>query len=216
MRPSNGLGRRTRSHFREASRDTDRQGLRIEARRRPGESESILSLAQPAPRELQHALLEPALDVPDLRRRDVRDFLPQIGVAQPGGPVLGESAAQELVHLAGDPGRHVHAVGDMADRHLRRFPLGPQAAPQAAGGVAMQGAHGVRSEGQTQRQGRHAECAVRSARVGAAERCKVFAGQPEALAQGPQVLRDRGSPLPILGDRHLRHPGCLRVRPVTV
>ncbi len=56
----------------------------------------------------------------------------------------GEDLVVELLHRLGEPARDVHAVGDVADRHLLLHPPGPEVGPHAARDLAVQRADGVR------------------------------------------------------------------------
>ena len=65
--------------------------------------------------KVDELVLEGHAHVPDLLVRDLEDVVPGLGVALVVEDVLAEFLLVEGLPLAGGPGGHVHAVGDVAD-----------------------------------------------------------------------------------------------------
>ena len=66
-------------------------------------------------------------------------------------------AVEQRAHRVAEPGRHVHAVGDVADRHLLDGAIGPQVAPHPARDLAVAAADAVRGAARAQRELAHPE-----------------------------------------------------------
>src|SRR2546422_2356118 len=60
-------------------------------------------------------------------------FVPELGVVHPGEPIGSEVRVEQGQDPVRHPGRDVHAVGDVADRHARDIAVGPERSPDAAG-----------------------------------------------------------------------------------
>ena len=73
---------------------------------------------QPAADEVDQPGLQDLLDLPQLGVLDRLDAPPGLGPDHPHGPVQAEVAVVQVLHLRGQPAEDVHAVGDVADRHL--------------------------------------------------------------------------------------------------
>ena len=111
---------------REPPREADRQRVGVEASRRPRARSRATRPARAARRRCARAPRRRGAHAargapPTARRGDLRDRLPRpagrrCGRASPSPQV----AVQQRAHRRADPGRLVHAVGDVADRHLAR------------------------------------------------------------------------------------------------
>ena len=84
-------------------------------------------------------------------------------------PVGAEMPLVHLAHLRREPGLHVDAVGDVADRHVILAQAGIERHPHRARYVSVQRGHGVGPPARLQRQHRHAELLALIVRVDAAE-----------------------------------------------
>ena len=133
---------------REAPREADRQRIGVEGlggrsgvRERLSPAEALAYAALAHGGDQADALLAPRR--PQLVVGDLRDGLPRVAVGAAGEPVLAQVAVQQRAHRRADPCRLVHAVGDVADRHLGGAAVRPQSAPHPAGDLAVAAAHTV-------------------------------------------------------------------------
>ena len=115
-------------------------------------------------RRLRALLDQLAVDLPKLRGRDLVDRVPAAvrGIEVP--PIGADVAAEQSGDLRRDPRRHVHAVGDGADRHLRLRQSLPRVLPEAARDGPVEPAHADRLVREPQRGVRGAEPLARVAR----------------------------------------------------
>ncbi len=115
---------------REPPREADRQ--RVEAQRPAQLSQHFFRLAAPlglphrmTANEVEQPRLERLMRFPQSRRRRSLRSFPTNGVRsrmlRPIGPKM---SVVDLTHLRRQPRRHMHAVGDVTDRHLFLRPIG--------------------------------------------------------------------------------------------
>jgi hypothetical protein len=98
-----------------------------------------LRLADHAPsREVDQACLECLMRLPQLPIVDAVDGVPDARVTDTIGPVNAEMARVDLAHLRRKPGRDVHAVGDVANRHVVIAQRRIERHPHRARDTAMQ------------------------------------------------------------------------------
>src|SRR3989454_10196949 len=127
-----------------ASRESDRQGFRVEQRAGGQDLRRIHLALDPAkPRFFvdvpQQLALEGQVRVPQLLVWDVPDALPKGGVVMAGDPVGTQELRVKLPHLGRDPGRNVDPVRDGRDRALLLRHARPDVAPHAAGHLPVSG-----------------------------------------------------------------------------
>ncbi len=91
------------------------------------------------------------------------------------------------MHVGRQPGAHVDAVGDVADRHLLFGPARIEVVPHPARHAAVQGRHAVAAPGEVERQHRRAERRRRIVRELGAERHDPVEGHAEAGGERLQV-----------------------------
>ena len=163
-------------------------------------------LGQPAAGVVDQPLAQLALDRPDLGAGHLVDRGPE-GVDVVGVGV-GALRGGEVEHLAGHPGRRVHAVGDRADRDLGLVEGRPQPVEHLAADVAVQLRDAVGALGQPEAHHRHVEDRrVAAGVVLGAEREQLldrYAGRGAVLAE---VLLDQGAREPVDAGRHRRVRG---------
>ncbi len=157
-----------------------------------------------APHGLDELHLQGLVRFPQLAVVDVVDAIPQRGVARARGPVRPEMAVVDLPHLGRQPRRHVHAVGDVADRHAILAAFGIERTPHRARDLAVERRDGVGAMRRLQRQDRHAEGLVAVRRVDAAQAEETLAIDAKRFAQRAQVLVDEGGAEAVVAGRHGR------------
>ncbi len=192
----------------EPPRVAEREGFRIEHRaRRDNAALADVLLREPRPHPLAdegkqiHPQHLPHL--PDLGIGNVVEALPQLGlvdVIEPAGP---EVIVQQREDRAGHPGRHVHAVGDAADRQLIGRRLGPHRPPHRPRHLAVQRAHAVDELRRAQRERGHIE--QRSAAVVVfAQREEVLAVLADLAPRAGEIFLDEVEGERIVSGRHRR------------
>ena len=78
------------------------------------------------------------MHIPELAVFDLLDRAPRLRFGLMVQPVRAEIAVEELPQRRRQPRRCVHAIGDVPDRDFFLGPSGPQAAPHASRGVAVE------------------------------------------------------------------------------
>ncbi len=114
-------------------------------------------LDHPLPHEIQQPGLQVQVRFPEFAIVDVFDSFPDArfaAVLLPAGP---EMAVVKAEHLRRQPGRHVHAVGDVADRNLVFRLARIQPRPHCARDFAVQRRYRIGAARELQAQHRHAE-----------------------------------------------------------
>ncbi len=109
----------------------------------------------------------------------------------------------ETRHLAGDPRRHVHAVGDRGDGPLVDGRVRPERREHLARDVAVQLAHGVDRAGRPHRQRRHVELAALTGVV-AAERHEHLAVAVHRSPAGGELFFHQREGERVVAGRHRR------------
>ncbi len=97
-------------------------------------------------------------------------------------------AVVKAEHLRRQPGRNVHAVGDVPDGNFVFGLAGIEAGPHGARHFAVQRGNGIGAAREFQAQHGHAEIFVRVAGILASQRHQPLVGEPKRLAQRPQML----------------------------
>ncbi len=156
----------------EAARETDREHVvvehavdRLDVRRGHAAPDELL--AQALARERDQPRLLTLVGAPQLLVGDVLDAFPAVGVVGVVAPARAEIAVEQVDDLAGDPGSHVHAVGDRRHRHLLIEEAGPAVAEHRARDPAVELRDAVVVRRSLDREYRHVEL-VRLRSVGAA------------------------------------------------
>jgi len=168
----------------EASGEADGQGLGIEdlfgelqfaAFGAPGDE----LVVQAAADEVHQAFAQPFVGAPEFGVGDGFGLSEDARAIRIFAPVSAEVAVVERGHVLGDPGGHVHAVGDGADGHVFGRVLRPDAPPHGARDRAVELGDAVVEAREPQRQDGHAEGFGFVARVFAAQRQKDLVGQAQ-------------------------------------
>ena len=146
----------------EAAGEADRQGVEAQGPAHRGDDvrglAAALGLLGGAPAHgVDELHLQRLVRFPQLAVVDGVDAIPERGVARARGPVGAEVAVVDLAHLRREPGRHVDAVGDVADRHAIFAAIGIKRAPHRARDLAVQRGDGVGAVARLEREDRHAE-----------------------------------------------------------
>ncbi len=128
--------------------EADRQNIRIEQIARLFHGFIALAAAaalaaHAAADELQQQVLQRVVRFPQFAGIAAVNFLPDFRLAHVAHPIGHENAIVKLLHLPGQPTRHVHAVGDVADGNFFLHAPRPQVGPHAAGHVAVQRTDGI-------------------------------------------------------------------------
>ena len=113
--------------------------------------------------------LQAEMRLPQLAIVDALDSLPDLRFGAVLVPACAEMPVVEAEHLRSEPGRHMHAVGDMADRNGVFGLAGIQAGPHVARYFAVQGRDSIGAARDLQSEHRHAEIFVMIAGIFAAE-----------------------------------------------
>ncbi len=122
-------------------------------------------------------------------------------------PVVAQVAVEEQVHLRRHPALDVHAVGDVADRHLFLGTVGEQRLPHPPRDGAVQRADAIGVPRELQRQHGHAERLVVIGRVDPPQSHEVLVGQVQRLADLAQVLLHQRGREPVVAGGHRRVGG---------
>ena len=158
------------------------------------------------PGELDEPGLERLVRLPQLAVVDAVDRFPEARLARACRPVRAEMAVVDLPHLRREPGLHVHAVGDVADRDMVFAAAGEERRPHRARHLAVQRRHGVGPAAELERQHRHAEVLARDrwARRGPGPSGR-RGSTPQRFAQRAEMLLDE---LATRTGRGRRAPAC--------
>ena len=145
-----------------AAGKSDREDVWVEHRARC--LNSLIALAAPSAlpahspaNKLQEKVFECVVGFPQFAWIDLVNLLPDVGLTHPLHPVGRKNTVVKLQHLPRKPARHVHAVGDVADRHFLFNPPRPEVGPHLAADVSVQSAHGIGSSGKLEPEHSHTE-----------------------------------------------------------
>ena len=105
-------------------------------------------------------------------------------------PVRAEILSEQVAEFRGQPGRHMHPVGDRVNRRLIAAGVRPDRAPHAAGDRRMDVADGIPLAGQTQSQDGHVEAFVRLLPI-AGQVKKTLPVNSQLLPPGGQAVFDQ-------------------------
>ena len=192
---------------REPARETD--GERVQAQGVPHLRDKIRGFApalglpgrQPA-RDLDELRFQRLMRFPELTVVDGVDAIPEVRRAGPLRPVRPQVTVVHLAHLGREPCLHVHAVGDVADRHAIVAARAEERLPHRARDVSVQRGNGVGALAQLQGEDRHAEPFVMVAGRHAPEPHELVLRQPEGFAQRAKVLVHQRRREPIVARRY--------------
>ncbi|MNK51500.1 hypothetical protein D3C87_704090 [compost metagenome] len=156
--------------------------------------------------ELDHPVLEEAVDVPKLGVGHGFELLPGGVLLDAFMPLLAQVGVEERAELGGEPGLGVDAVGDRGDGHLGLGDAGPEVVPDAAGDLAMQLAHAVGLTREAQGQDGETEERGAGGLVVAAERHELFAVEAKRAPEAVEVALHHveGERVVARGDRGVR------------
>ena len=154
--------------------------------------------------EIDQARLQGLMCLPQLAVIDALDVVPALRLGATVGPVGAQVAVVNLVHLRRQPGLHVHAVGDVTDRHAFLGHARVQAGPHGARDVTVQRRDRVGAARQLQRQHGHAERLAVIARVLASQRQQRVGRKAQRVAQRAEVFLDQLRREPIVAGRNGR------------
>ncbi len=153
-------------------------------------------------RDADELRLQRLVRLPQLPVVDLIDPFPQPRLAATCDPVGTQMPVVQLLHLRCQPGLHVNAVGDVADRHVLLAKSRIQRRPHRARHLAMERRHRVGAVRQLQRQHRHAERFAGVAVIDPPERQEGARIEAERIAHRPKVLFDEIRAEPIVSRRH--------------
>ena len=196
----------------EAAGEADGQGIEAQGPAHRGDdfrrlAAALRLLGGAAAHGVDELHLQRLVRFPQLAIVDGVDAIPERGVAGARGPVGTEVAVVDLAHLRREPGRHVDAVGDVADRHAVFAAIGIQGAPHRARHFAVQRGDGVGAVAGPEREDGHAEVLVGVRHVHAAETQEAFTVEAERFAKRPEVLLDESRREPVVPGRNRRMRG---------
>ena len=181
---------------REPARKPDGQRLGIEGVL--GRRHQLLGIVVAAPllgeaaaHEAHHVRLEHAVGLPQLRVRDRVDLRPHPRVGEMVAPVGAHVLGIKILHGRGEPGAHVHAVGDVTDRHLVLAVMRPEHLPGLPGDAAVQRGDAVRVARHLERQHGHAQRLPVILGADAPEAQELVLGEAERAPQRLQVIVDQ-------------------------
>ncbi len=129
---------------------------------------------------------------------------PRLGVGGAGDPAVAEVLVKQRAHRTAEPGRHMHAVGHVGDRHVGRRPVWPQLLPHLAGDLAMAAADRVGRPRRADRQLGDPERLVMVLGMGAAERQDGVLVETTRIDQGLQQRADLSARVGVVAGRHGR------------
>ena len=141
--------------------------------------------------EVDQPGLENLLGFPELGVVDGLDAFPRLGEPLVPGPVHTQMAIEQEGHLGRHPGLDVHAVGDVADRHVLLGEVRVQRLPHSPRDHAVQGADAVGVPRQLQCQHGHAERLVRIGGIHPAQPHEVIEREMQPFADLAEVLLDQ-------------------------
>ena len=104
--------------------------------------------------------LERAVGLPQLSVENAVDAGPHLWVGQVFSPVGADVSTVQFLHCGSQPGAHMHAVGDVTDRHLVLTVVRPERLPGSPGHPAVQTRHPVRVARHLEGQYGHAQSLV--------------------------------------------------------
>ena len=130
------------------------------------------------------------MGLPQLAVVDVLDLLERAPDARVL-PAHAEVAIVKALHLRREPGRDMHAVGDVADGNGVRGLAGKERPPHLARDLAVQRRDGVGAARELQAEDGHAERFLVVGGIDAAEAHEILVSNAELLAQRPEVLLDQ-------------------------
>jgi hypothetical protein len=148
-------------------------------------------------------------DLPQLLRGDLVHGRPRGGVGRAVEPVLTEVAVEQLPHRLAEPGRDVHAVGDVRDRDVVDGAVGPHGLPHLARDLAVATRDAVGGAARAQRELRDP---ARLGRVGAAEADDLLGVDAERAGDLRQRLGDLVRRVGVVAGRDRRVGGEDRAR----
>ena len=129
--------------------------------------------------------------LPQLGVGDAVDARPHARIGEVVAPVGAHVLRVEVLHRGREPGAHVDAVGDVADRDFVLAVVRPQHLPRLARDAPVQRRHAVRVARHLERQHGHAQRLAVILGADASEAQEFVLGQPQRPAQRLQVIVDQ-------------------------
>ena len=127
-----------------------------------------------------------------------------VGVGGARLPSGAEVAIEQVAHPRRHPRRHVHAVGDVTDRHGVGGPLREERLPHLAGDLAVAAAHAVARAAHLDAEWRHHELLVGVVGTGAAELQEAVEIESDLLGVVAEHLDDLADVVSLVPGGHRR------------